>query len=218
MATQNFIKVFLADDHCLFRRGVRSVIDSLQAEGLTVIGEAADGTALIDALTRMEPHVVLMDIGMPGLSGIEATAILKQRYAHIGVIGLSFSDHSGDVLAMVHAGADGYLLKDTQATELVHAIKLVHSGYCYYTPAVSTFLKARIKEERNVQMKLALTPREKKILQMICQGQSSKEIAQVLFVSKRTIDSFREKIMKKTGVKNSMQLLRYALKEEIIRE
>lgn len=217
MPTQNCIKVFLADDHSLFRRGVRLVIESLQAEGLLYMGEAADGTELLDALARYKPHVVLMDISMPKLNGIETTTLLKKRHPYIGVIGLSFSDQSRDVLGMVDAGADGYLLKDTQTDELVRAIKLVHSGYCYFTPAVSTFLKTRINELRNGNKQLALTQREKNILQLICQGKSSKEMAQSLYVSKRTIDSFREKIMKKTGTKNLMQLLQYAIKEEIIK-
>ena len=215
------IQVYIADDHALFRMGLKVVFHDLKKTGIHFMGEAANGQELINAIQEQQPDVILMDVEMPVLNGIHATSLIKQRYTHVGIIGLSYSEQSSRVIAMIQAGADGYLLKDTSIDELICAIKTVHEGYSYFTPAVSIFLSAKIKKENDKYTngkKKELTPRETQILQMICRGDSSKEIASSLYVSIRTIDSFREKIMKKAGAKNLLQLLRFALQEELIKE
>ncbi|MBB1283386.1 response regulator transcription factor [Flavisolibacter sp. BT320] len=217
MTGNTFIHVFLADDHAFFRCGVRTALQSLKKEGILFIGEAPNGLSLLDAVDIQQPHVVLMDIEMPVMNGIEATVLLKQKYPTIRIIALSYSEQTNYVLAMLEAGAEGYLLKDTEVSELKHAIKTVHKGYLYYTPAVNHIITSQIRETKTKSFKkVTFTPRETEILTLVCQGKSSKEIASALFLSKRTIDRFREKIMEKTGVKNMLQLMRYALKEELI--
>ncbi|HEV7332736.1 MAG TPA: response regulator transcription factor [Flavisolibacter sp.] len=211
------IRVFLADDHTFFRRGVRTALQSLKKENIHFMGEAPNGVALLDAIALQQPNIVLMDVEMPVMNGIEATTLLKQHYPAVRTIALSFSEQSHHVLAMVEAGADGYLLKDTSLPELTHAIKTVYEGYSYYTPIVSPIITASVRHNKPGGMrKKALTPRETEILTLVCEGKSSKEIACALFVSKRTVDSIREHIMEKTGAKNVMQLMRYALKEALI--
>ncbi|RYY47643.1 MAG: response regulator transcription factor [Chitinophagaceae bacterium] len=217
MTGNTAIRVYIADDHTFFRYGIRSALQSLKKEGILFMGEAPNGAVLLDAIALQQPHVVLMDIEMPVMNGIEATAMLKKLYPNVRTIALSFSEQKNHVLPMLEAGAEGYLLKDTGISELKQAIRNVHEGYAYYTPSVSHIIAANIRDTKTKSLsKKTLTRRETEILMLICQGQSSKEIACSLFVSKRTVDSIRENIMQKTGVKNMLQLMRYALKEELI--
>jgi DNA-binding NarL/FixJ family response regulator len=219
MPLNPLIKIIVADDHAIFRKGVKSIIATLKKEGLLLIGEAKNGNEAVNEIERLQPDVVLMDIEMPIMNGIEATALIKSKYPHVHTIAISYSDDNSKVFAMVEAGADGYLLKDTSSDELAHAIRTVYQGYSYFTPAITLLLTRKIKVGRGnaaADKKKDLTKRETEILQLLCDGGSSKEIADLLCVSKRTIDCFRDKIIKKTGVKNTLQLLRYAIREKLV--
>lgn len=207
------IKIVIADDHAIFRTGVKAAF--LHHSGaLTLIGEAANGTQVIELVKMTQPDLVLMDVEMPGMNGIEATRILKQTFPAVRILAISYSNSSSAVLEMVGAGVEGYLLKEADVEELFHAIKTVHNGIPYFSPATTVHFTTKIREEKQKE----LTKREKEILYRICDGESSKEIAGSLYVSKRTIDTFREKIMKKAGVKNLLQLLRYAIKNRLIKD
>ena len=215
------IKIIIADDHPLFRTGVVTSFSFSQNQAFSIIGEAANGKELIELLKTKQPDVVLMDIEMPKMNGIAATTLIKKDYPLVRVLVLSYSDARGNVVDMIQAGADGYLLKNTALDELSHAIRSVCKGQSYFTPAVAGHLAAHLKEEKakkeDSRIK-RLTKREVEIIQRICEGESSKNIAAALFVSKRTIDTYREKIMAKASAKNMMQLLRFALKNQLIKE
>ena len=220
MSPRPAIKIVIADAHPIFRTGVKAAFQHLSA-GLSLIGEAATGTQVIELVKLTQPDVVLMDVEMPEMNGIEATRILKETFPLVRILAISYSNTSSAVLEMVGAGAEGYLLKDAEPEELAHAIKAVHTGTPYFSAATAIHLTTKIREEKAREFegkKKALTRREKEILNRICEGESSKEIAASLYLSKRTIDTFREKIMKKAGVKNLLQLLRYAFKQRLIKD
>lgn len=221
MSSFSVIKIVIADDHAIFRTGVRAALQSLPQNLFLVIGEVSNGQEAMELLKFAQPDIVLMDVEMPTMNGIEATTAIKQAYPLVRTIALSYANTSSTVLGMISAGADGYLLKDTNLEELTHAIRTVHTGVPYFSPATSIHFASKIREEkekREVNKKKDLTPREKEILSKICESESSKEIAISLFVSKRTVDSFREKIMRKTGVRNVFQLIRYAIKNHLIKD
>ena len=221
MPVQHSIRLAIADDHGLFRRGLALFFASLKEEPFALIGEAANGKEAIALVNTLQPSVVLMDVVMPEMNGIAATAIIKKTYPQVRILALSYSDGRESVLAMIEAGADGYVLKNTEPEELTHAIKTVCRGDFYFTPAINMHLITWLKENKTREqtaLKKVLTHRETEVLQLIYEGKKSKEIAASLYVSKRTIDSTREHIMRKAGVKSVLQLLRYALKEKLLKE
>lgn len=209
------IRIVIADDHPIFRFGIKTIFKNLEKDGLALVGEAANGRELMALLKVKETDVVLMDVAMPEMGGIQATMLIKKEYPLVHTIALSQANNSSTVLQMVEAGAEGYLVKNAGLEELKQAIKTVCTGQPYFSPAIQLQLASQLKSEvtRFAEVKRKdLTKRELEILKLICEGKSSKEIAVSLFVSKRTIDTFRDKIMKKTGVKNVLQLLRYAIR------
>ncbi|WP_121353936.1 response regulator transcription factor [Flavisolibacter nicotianae] len=221
MNSNNAIRIMIADDHALFRTGLKFIFTACKKDPFQIVGEAANGKEVLAMLKSVQPDIILMDVEMPEMNGIEATALIKQSYPQVHTIALSYANTPDAVLAMVYAGADGYLLKNTAPEELTHAIKLVHTGRQYFTPATAVHFMRKLREDNGVQdhdRKKTLTKRETEILKLLCDGESSKTIAASLFVSKRTIDSFREKIMRKAGAKNLIQLFRYALRKHLIQE
>jgi len=220
MPTNQLIKIVIVDDHAIFRTGLKTLFQSLSTENFQLVGEAANGQEAIELLKTVQPDIVIMDVEMPVLNGIEATAVIKREYEKVRTIALSYSITRTTVVEMVHAGADGYLLKDTNLKELTYAIRMVHKGVPYFTPTAAIHLAAKVREDikKASNKKKELTKRETEILKRICDGLSSKEIANAMFVSKRTIDTMREKIMRKTGAKNLLQLLYFAIKQHIIKE
>ncbi len=207
-------KIVIADDHAFFRQGVQTALKPFVDKGLYVLEEASTGKDVIQVSETSSPHVILMDVHMPDLDGIQATVLIKRRFPQIHILGLSYSEESDVVLAMVDAGCDGYLLKNTSQEELVLAFKTVCAGGTYFAPAISGHLATGIKQAA-FRSDRPLTPREVQILQLVCGGNTSKEIAATLHLSKRTVDTNREKIMRKTGVRNAFDLLRYAIKNRL---
>lgn len=216
MTPKAWIKLVIADDHVIYRRGIKATLCAMQHHRFAVVGEAENGREALEAVAKHDPHLVLMNVQLPFMNGVEATVSIKERHPLVRVIALSPAATCEHVLAMVTAGADGYLLKNTSLAELVQAIEIVHKGSVYFTPSAGAHLTTRLRQEKE-QKKVSLTKRETEILTLICDGNSSKEIATTLYVSKRTVDSFREKIIQKTGVKNTFQLLRYAIREKLVK-
>jgi DNA-binding NarL/FixJ family response regulator len=207
----------LADDHRMIRQGIRRIIEE-RAE-LRVVGEAGDGLELLDLLKRVQPHLILMDISMPGISGIEATKTIKAAYPRIKILILTMY-HDKDLLRQAMAnGADGYILKDDAESALFKAIETLQEGGTYVSPLLSDSGKdsssGTERDERDNKREV-LTLRQKEVVKLICEGKSSKEIAHHLFISFRTAENHRTNIMKKLGFRKNIDLVKYAIRRGYI--
>ncbi|RYY38755.1 MAG: response regulator transcription factor [Chitinophagaceae bacterium] len=208
------ITVLITDDHRIFREGLKALLKKSRAEDIDVIAEADNGLSSIERAVSLDPDIVLMDIQMPSMDGITATREYQRRRLRAGIIGLSTFNDILLIQQMINAGAKGYLLKNAPTEEIVRAIRTVYSGgmhiapdtFIRNTPATST-LTTRLSDPRTS----LLTPREKDIIRLICQGLSSKETATALDISIRSVDTHKEHIMKKLQVKNAVAIAVYAL-------
>ena len=210
------IRVLLADDHALVRAGFRALLQSLP--DMEVVAEAGDGREALRLIDLHQPDVVLMDIGMPGLNGLEAAARIVEESPHIRVIILSMHATEEYVLRALRAGAVGYLLKDAGTAELELAVRAVVRGEMYLSPAVSKHVIAeyvqRVSSEPNSFEQLS--PRHREILQLIAEGQTTKEIAQTLDLSVKTIETYRTQIMERLDIHDIAGLVRYAIRMGLI--
>jgi len=208
------IKVFLADDHKILREGLRSLIDGLP--DMEVIGEAGTGREAVQLATKERPDLVVMDINMPDLNGIEATRQLRTSLPEIKVIGLSMYSDKRFVAGMLSAGASGYLLKSAAFEELATAVQTIMAGDIYLSPKVTGVVVddyvGHLAQEKGALHEV-LTPREREILQLIAEGRSSKEIASRLHVSEKTVHTHRQNIMEKLDLHSIAELTKYAIKE-----
>jgi two-component system nitrate/nitrite response regulator NarL len=211
------IRVLLADDHPIVREGLRSYLST--QPGLAIVGEASDGMDVLRKIQDLSPHIVLMDIAMPGLNGIEATRHLHNSRAEAKVLILSVHDEREYLLESFRAGARGYLLKDSAPSDVIRAIEAVHAGDPFYTVGTARLLLADVQgmQEASRPASEDLTEREKEILRLACEGLKSSEIATRLTVSVRTVDAHRRNIKRKLGVHTMAGLTRYALKIGLIR-
>ncbi|MBZ0183508.1 MAG: response regulator transcription factor [Melioribacteraceae bacterium] len=217
------IKVFLADDHNLIRAGIKSLISELS--GIEVIGEAEDGREAIDKIIELKPDIVLLDIKMKELNGLEVTARLNKEYPDVLIIILSMHSNEEYVVQALKAGASGYLLKDSLPSELEIAIKSVMKGKTYLSPTVSQklvtdYLKRVSDTDADTEKDLGvfdlLTARQREVLQLIAEGNSTKEIADKLHVSIKTIETHRAQIMERLQIFNLQGLVKYAIKTGLI--
>ncbi|MAT59041.1 MAG: DNA-binding response regulator [Ignavibacteriae bacterium] len=217
------IKVFLADDHNLIRAGIKSLISEFS--GIEVIGEAEDGREAIDKIIELKPDIVLLDIKMKELNGLEVTARLNKEYPDVLIIILSMHSNEEYVVQALKAGASGYLLKDSLPSELEIAIKSVMKGKTYLSPTVSQklvtdYLKrvsdADADTEKDLGVFDLLTARQREVLQLIAEGNSTKEIADKLHVSIKTIETHRAQIMERLQIFNLQGLVKYAIKTGLI--
>ncbi len=187
------IRVLLAEDHTLVRAGIRALLQDL--EGIQVVGEAGNGREALDLIEMHEPDVVLMDIAMEGLNGLETTARVKKHFPKVGVLILSMYDFEEYVLQALRAGAMGYLLKDAQSSELGVAIKAVARGETYLSSAVSKYVVANYVQRTGIDAEKSsfeqLTPRQREVLQLIAEGQTTKEMAHTLQINAKTVDTHR---------------------------
>ena len=210
------LRVLLADDHTLVRAGLRKLLESVPH--LEVVGEASDGLALLTLTAELRPNLVLMDISMPGLNGLEATARLSKEWPDIKVIILSMHQSEEYVRQALRQGASGYLLKDCAPMELEMAIQAVLRGETYLSPAVSKDVLSdyvqRLRED--AQPGDQLTPRQREVLQLIAEGQSTKEIARRLDLSVKTVDTHRTQLMKQLDIHEVTGLVRYAMRVGLI--
>ena len=208
------IRVLLADDHDVVRSGLKMLLE--QEGDIEVVGDAANGQAAVELARKMRPHVVVMDISMPDLTGTAATRRIRKEAKGVKVLALSAHTDRRFVSDMLEAGANGYLPKSCAAEELVNAIREIHSGGTYLSPkiagvVVERFVKARPRPWDSA--KEDLTPREREVLQLIAEGKSSKEIGAAFHISARTVETHRQRIMAKLGIRTVAGLTKYAIRE-----
>jgi len=214
------IRVLIADDHAIVRQGIRQVLDG--TEGIQVVGEAGDG---IEAFTRAQelvPDVVVLDVSMPGESGLDVAKRLKRALPATRVLMLSVYDNTEFVLEAVRAGADGYLLKDSSPSDLRGAIRKVVAGESAFSAAAARQLSTALREEEENREKAeriaSLTPREVDVLRHVVSGRTNKETAAALGISHRTVETHRENILKKLGVRSVAELTRLAIEMGMLDE
>jgi len=216
----NLCKVVLVDDHNLFRDGLKYVLG--QEENIQVIAEASDGIEFLDILKNNKPDIVLMDISMPRMNGIEATSKAILKYPDLKIIALSMFGEENYYFNMLQAGARGFILKDSGFEELLKAINKVLEGDNYFSNKILTSLiksQADVnKSKKNGETEIKLSKREVEVLTLICEGYSNKEIAERLSISQRTIEGNRSSLLIKTGSKDSVNLALYALKNKLLEE
>ena len=214
----NPIRVLLADDHTLIRAGLRMVVDA-QAD-LTVVGEAENGREAVAKAQALKPDVAVMDIGMPSLNGIEAARQIREELPATQIVMLSMHSDEGYVLRALKAGAKAYLLKDSAEADLARAVRAAAAGKSFFSPAVGQVLLEdymrklqRTGAEDSYEL---LTPREREILQLVAEGQSSKEIANLLNLSAYTVETHRARIMQKLNLRGIPELILYAVRKGIV--
>lgn len=210
------IRIVVADDHSLVRAGITGVLTA--TAGFEVVAEAGTGQQAIELVNLHDPQVVVLDISMPGMSGLEAAATLRAEFPLLSILMLSVHDHSEYVMESVRAGANGYLRKDATPQELRDAIRAVARGDDYYSPAVVKQLSAALRgetpapERQDHQARLdSLTRRERDVLLGVTAGKTNKEVAADLGLSPRTIESYRESLMRKLGIYTVAELTKFAL-------
>lgn len=210
------MRVLLADDHTLVRAGLRKLLESLP--DIEVVGEAEDGLAMLTLIEKRHPNLVLMDIAMPGLNGLEAAARLTKTYPQIRVLILSMHQNEDYVRQALRNGAAGYLLKDAAPVELELALKAIFRGETYLSPAVSKGVVSnyvqRLRTEETPGE--ALTPRQREVLQLIAEGRSTKDIARRLDISIKTVETHRSQLMKQLDLHDIAGLVRYAIRTGLI--
>jgi two-component system response regulator NreC len=215
----NRIRVLLADDHGLMRKGVRSVL--AQDSSIEVLGEAGDGAEAVRLSEQLHPDVVVMDIAMPQLNGIEAAAQIARKDKRVGILILSMYSDEEYLLRALSAGARGYLLKDSAEPDLLRAVRAVAAGKTFFSPAVvETLLEdyvQRLQQEGRQDSYDLLTDREKQVLQLLAEGKTNKETATVLNLGVSTVETHRTNLMQKLDLHNTAELVIYAVKKKILR-
>ncbi len=213
----NTVKIIIVDDHEIFRTGLRTQLNEIK--NYKVIGEASNGEEFINLLETKYPDIVFMDIKMPQMTGIEATKIAIEKYPDIKIIALSMFGDSEYLQAMLDVGAKGFLLKNVSGNEIIKAINAIKKGYNYFSKEMLSVLTDKFlnKTTENQSVKNAnLSNRELEVLQYICKGYTNAEIAEKLYLSQRTIDGHRAKIISKTNTKNTVNLVVYAIKNKLV--
>jgi len=208
------IKVMIVDDHAIVRHGLSRSIQ--QQEDMEVVGQAGDGRAAVELAKKLTPNVVLMDVSMPYLNGIEATREILRESPETRVIALSMHSAKRYVREMFRAGASGYLLKDCEFDELVQTIRLIADGQTYISPSISRIVVenyAHKTQEEKDNAFAVLTQREREVLQLMAEGNSTKQIAMRLFISPKTVEAHRLRIMNKLDIDNVALLTKYAIQE-----
>jgi two-component system response regulator NreC len=212
------IRVFLVDDHTVVRQGLRRILES--DEEIEIVGEAGDGRTAIDLVQKLRPHVVVMDVAMPELNGIEATRQILKRVEGAKVLVLSMHGDDIYVRQALKAGARGYLLKDSEDLDLIKAVKAIRGGGSFFSPPVSKVVLSGYlgdKADGDAEDSVArLTDREREVLQLIAEGKTNKEVAHALSVSVNTVETHRKHIMEKLDLHNTAELVRFAIRTKIV--
>jgi len=213
------IRCLLVDDHTLFRQGVRRLLES--ESDFEIVGESPDAGDAVEKARDLRPDVVLMDIGMPGLSSFEATRHIKKNRPETKVLYLTMYEDEDYLLQCLEVGAAGYVLKDTPAPQLVSAVRDVYRGGKYLSSQVLGKLvedfRARVRDTRMQPRMSTLTPREREILKLLAEGNSVKEIAVLLGLSVKTVEAHKFNLMRKLDIHNKAQLVTYAIQKKIIK-
>ncbi|MEW6158390.1 MAG: response regulator transcription factor [Verrucomicrobiota bacterium] len=212
------LRLLLVDDHPLVREGIRASLES--RPDFEIVAQAGNGREAVERARVLQPDLVLMDISMPGLNGLEATKLLLKECPGVAVLILTVHDNQEYILEVMKSGARGYVLKDSSPEELIHAIDRIRTGQEFFSPKVSEVLASEfIKLARTTEPVLPeplLSDREKKVIALIAQGLSSKDVANQLDISVRTVETYRERLMRKLELNNIADMTRYAIAHHLI--
>ncbi len=208
------IRIILADDHAILRHGLSRTIQ--QQQNMEIVGQAADGLTAVQLVRELSPDIVIMDVGMPDLNGIEATRQITRDFPQVKIIALSMHSGKKFVTEMFKAGAAGYLLKDCEFDELLLAINTVMEDKTYLSPSITNvvvdnFVRTSDGEESSVYSQL--TPREREVLQLTAEGYTTKQVGLKLHISPKTVEAHRLRVMSKLEIDNVAQLTKYAIQE-----
>lgn len=207
------IKAIIVDDHPLIRMGIKMELTS--TDNICVVGEASSGLELLKLLESTTPDIVLLDILMPEMSGIEAAKILKEKHSDIKILIISAESTEETITALIGLGVEGFISKNAKPNEIAKAITSIINGDNYYGDEFSNLLY-KINNAKLDENTIELTSRENEIVQLLCDGLSAKEIAAKLFITHRTVELHKENIFKKLGFRNSIELVKYAIKNKIV--
>jgi DNA-binding NarL/FixJ family response regulator len=212
------LRLVLADDHTMMRSGLRLLLE--REPGFTVVGEASDGREAIEVTDAQTPDVVVMDVAMPNLNGIEAARRITNSHPSTAVIILSMHSDESYVLRALNAGARGYLLKDSAESDLISAVRAVNEGKAFFSPAISKLLVedyVRQLRQRGVEDSYELlTPRERELVQLLAEGKTTKEIAAILNLSPHTVETHRSNVLRKLNLNSLPELILYAVRKGVI--
>ena len=215
--SEESLRVVIADDHSVVRQGIRGVLEEI--DGLDVIGEVGDGVEALGMVTDLSPDVVVLDVNMPAMSGLEVTMALREEGSPVRVLILSMHDDPEYVLQAVRAGADGYVLKDVSPAELRDAVIAVHEGRDHFTARVtqqlSVGLRREIEEEQLRTRVGSLTQREREVLLLVAQGMTNREAGGKLEISPRTVETHRERVMDKLRIRTVAGLTRFVVEHSL---
>jgi DNA-binding NarL/FixJ family response regulator len=210
------IRCLLIDDHTLFRAGLRRLLES--EDDFRVVAETGEAKEAVERICDFRPDVVLMDIGMPGMSGFEAARLLRERWPHGRIVFLTMYEEEEYLLQALEVGASGYVLKDSPAQKLIHAVREAHRGARYVSPKLLGKLAARLRPLGNRDKSQGpLTPREREVVKLIAEGSSVRQIAGRLRLSVKTVEAHKFNLMRKLRIHNKAQLVTYAIQKRIIR-
>jgi DNA-binding NarL/FixJ family response regulator len=208
------IKVLLVDDHAIMRDGIRALL-SLHND-IDIVGEASDGHEAIEKTMELSPDLIIMDIAMPEMDGLEATRRIKKQNPRVKILILTQYDNKEYILSAVRAGAAGYIPKRALGSELITAIRAIHRGDSFLYPSVATALIEEYQQVGTEDPYDQLTPREREVIKLLAEGQSSREIAEKLFISQKTVLGHRSRIMEKLGLHNRAELFKYAARKGLM--
>jgi DNA-binding NarL/FixJ family response regulator len=209
------IKIIIVDDHEIFRNGLKMVLGKLSY--VSLIGEAQNGQEFLDILTKDKPDIVLLDLEMPIMNGIEAAKLALEKFPDLNIITLTMFNDDEYIKSMMDVGVKGFLIKNINKDTLDKAILTVVNGGNYYSEELFEFFSKQLtKDKKSDKNIIDLTRREKEILQLLCEGLSNKEIAEELFISERTVLGHKTNLMIKTNCKNSLSLMAYAIKNKLV--
>ena len=203
--------IILADDHPMFREGIRKIIERI--EGALITGEANDGLELLELLKKSSPNLVILDISMPNLRGLEAIREIKKTYPQVKVLVLTMHKKKEFLRQALRDGADGFLLKEDAGSELIRAVQTVRNGGKYLSPLLASVLTSLAVEQEKTEV---LTMREREVLKLLAEGKRTKEIAAALYISPHTVRRHRSNIMEKLNIQNLADLVKYAISQSYI--
>jgi two-component system response regulator NreC len=214
------IRILLADDHTILRAGLKMMLNA--QPDMEVVGEAQDGRQALQEAQRLQPDIILMDITMPDMNGIEATKQIKKELPDVKVLILTMHEHEEYVFQALRAGASGYMLKEAADTELISALRIIQSGQFYLSPAAQSVMvgdylqRVRTGEEKDSYS--SLTEREREILKLVAEGYTNNQIAERLVISPKTVDTHRTHIMDKLNLHSRAELVKYAMRRGLLED